>query len=1704
MIDLQQEVVRAVCEKLTTTMASRKAGHCLQVPHLSRNLADRTCERLQGSLKSGDNACVIVLDPSRPWHATPTKAVELRNLAEAAGGQLVIFVPAGEQLAAEDSFGVSTFEVIETGDVYRRVTRTLLERIESQAPAVAARAEEIVRSVARRQSDGGERAAATYLATVLANPTNAELGSALPILGLVPDSKIADIPSEDVGVRLEKNRRVIDKLAEPGPVVERIRALPFDVESTDGQQMAGQLLEAISDGTTNRMELAGKLSKIDFDDLPQQGEAVTLEALEIIDLVGDFKEEGERVIAKDPASIGIKYLCRPPGAQVDGLKQLDLELLRVGESADELTETGVVAIKRRSQLGNQTHGQWKLKASDLDEGLYRFRIRARDSDGVVIREHLSETFKRGSDLPSEEAVEVVGSIQSATMRALALGSRPGRATVAPALETETKSKAHSLRLRFEGVRGVWQLDIPRALARYEQELLEDPAFVGTFVVSLATDQEELHPSDVAIPPELLAARAKVFEAIRDRQIEATSETGTAALVELADLTGVRGLAAAYLKAWLASLEATRNPALLEALLSIDQVRLVDVAGAQDVRILGPTHPLRLAWLVSSQEQIDRWSRSQDVDMRELRLFTETARLSNVPHLLPGERSALRHAEPLNAFWAIWLEPHQSDKGAVISQGRSWLGLERMPAAAIDVADLLLRVRRYLAAHPYIDQLVLNFVQPGAGKVVLDLLIRLQMDPDTARLRYLVRLFTAGLSRTDLGRALDDFMADPEGARGYDRDAVDAFLAAQDNPLTPKLTYSKHEVRQLVEQPTGYPAHLTFFLDWFKLAVVPGPRLTEGRSFFVNNLIVEPAARYSVGDSGSSPAWDEQVVIGLPSRDEPLREAYGVVEAAVARTLPGSGPGQLPVVRLELDLVQRSILDAVHRASDWVVFIDPVFTDAYLDSPAQQGEVPRYLVDYVEPGFLESSRRVMVSTRSRAELLNLFRPVLNQYSLKLSDDRVEALVDGLQLLGAGLPLKLLNNRTQALEALSLALGSIYLQEQGLLRRALAIPLDLHQDLFREVAASGDGADTDLKRTDLLVLQMDPASRRFGVNIVEVKARGALGSGIPQELADHINAQLSNSARVLARTLFGLEVRADPDSLGAHLQARRLYRILNRYAERARRYGILTDEAWDMARDFIESLEHPYSVAFEKHAILFDLEGSSRLAERVGDIVFRRIGRSDIEDMLARARTRRPTAPVVGAPKSESTIEVELDATMDALASDEAMAVAGQPTTAEALAEPEQGTDRPEAEKDHEVPTSTDLAEVLSLVEGPKPESVLLIGGPTSSRQFGIVGEQVGPGHKVAFDLDSASVVSLFGIQGSGKSYTVGTLLEAALIQDPALNRLPNPLGAVVFHYSQDMTYAPEFAAMASPNTDPDALLRLQKEYGTVGAAVPEVVVVVPAGVLGERQRDSPNLPVLPLLLAPAELTASDWQMLMGLKSGDPMYFRVVTQLIRQERQEHAELSVGSLKRAIERSSLSQQQRNLALTRLNFVADFVGDAGGISQHVKPGRLTIVDLRDELIQEDDALSLFMVLLNRFAQVETPDGRQFNKLIVFDEAHKYMRNPRLTESIQTAIREMRHKGTTVVIASQDPPSLPPEIISLSQVVVAHKFNSLQWLDHLGRALEPFGNKWIRISQLVGLLPGEAYVWSTNGAPVFQKPQKVRIRPRLSQHGGATRRATS
>jgi hypothetical protein len=1700
---LDDHLTRALAEHVLDRIAARGPGHCLQIPHVPKKLADAACRLVRRSLGDSDFSCVVTPSPNKDWQAKPAKVVEIRNGCEATGGKLVVFVPAGSNLAAEDSFGRSTFEVLDVLDIHASVVDRLRGDMQRLAPDLAERVEDIVAMVRRDERFAvGDREVAAFLAAAVEHPSENGVATAMTELGLLPDEEVITADGDDVPVRLARNLQQMEILTDAAPPIDRVHRLASN-DSNGASDLAEVLVDALADGTTDRKELAGRLaiapSPERFADLISDvGERPRVEELTVVSLSGDFQKGSEPpTLTRKNSAVKIKYRCRPSAATIAGLHELRLELLSVTDQGRELGATGVEAVKRGKSLPKNTEGTWSLRLDleTLDAGMYEVRIRAYDQDNLLLAEDSSERFRILEEL--EPILDEPTSVPSvAAARATARAEHPtaplGGIPRIEISETAAGTKPLTFLVTFDGASGRAQIEIARALAMAERYSLQDPRTLARYRINLA--HGELDHVDVPdamddVPAEFLDARQALFEEICRAQWPVEGGESPA-LVALCDLRSVEREIDAYVRSWRIALEAAPSQAAVEALLGVDQVTFSDGQLAGGV-LIGPTHPLRIGWLVKYEQTLHDWATGPEpdpVEAHDLRRIVAALAPAHLPHVVISRGfGELRYVEPIDLYWGLWAPPNAPDVGAIASALRARLHLPPVTVGSINVEDVVQRVRRYLAAHPYVDLLQVNFVQAGSAEVVLRTLMSLQSEPSTSELRYIIRLFATDLSRSELGGALDDFMNDPDTLRNVPREAADAFISSTEEPLAPKLTYSKHATSELLERPDRFPAHLTFFLDWFELDAVPVPPLPDRRSFFANGLIVDPVVVYRPGSDELNPQWDEHVA-PPPITDDEMTRAFVASETATARQLDESASGTVPAVRLELDKVRRSILDAVHRTSDWVVVIDPVFADEYLDTPPPPGEGPRYLIDSRDPGALETTRRVMVSTRSRVELVGLFKPIIERYELPVPVDRIETLVDALHALSPGLALRLLNNRTQALEALSLALGALYLNAAGILRRALVIPLDLHQELFREEQGRRSDTAPDLRRTDLAVVQLDPEHRRIAVTLVEVKARGQIPQTLPAELVEQVSAQLSNSREVLRERLFAAGVRRQPGSLAAALTLRRLSRLLSRYLERGARYGFFDSLRVPEARRFISSLDRSYQLVFDEHALFFDFDGELRAVEHLDQLTAHRIGRNDILDLLERTQTPVGTQAPSGDTEIARTVLFadvgESPEEVPGLVEDELCAeeVGDDVVDEQPLEEGEgcPGVRAPEPAR------------------GPEPDDVLLVGMTPDSRQFGIVGRVAGTGKPVAFDVDGTNVVSVFGVQGSGKSYTVGNLIEAALIAEPSLNRLPHPLAGVIFHYSTDQSYQSEFGSMADINDSADPVAHLQADYGASPRAVQEVVVLVPRDLVAERADDFPGLPVEPLVLAPDELSLNDWRLLMGVEGGDQLYVKAMSNLFRGLR---GNLTVDGLKKAVDSSRLSPAQKDLAHTRIEFVENFVSDGGGVGQHIRQGRLVLVDVRDPWLEEDNALALFMVLLRLCAQAMGPAGEPFNKVIVFDEAHKYMDNSRLTKAIVETVREMRHKGTSVIVASQNPPSIPREIIELSSVIIAHKFTSPQWLEHIRKVNAAFG-KDLSPARLATLRPGEAFVWSSGGAEDFRRPQRVTMRPRLTRHGGATKRA--
>ncbi len=318
-------------------------------------------------------------------------------------------------------------------------------------------------------------------------------------------------------------------------------------------------------------------------------------------------------------------------------------------------------------------------------------------------------------------------------------------------------------------------------------------------------------------------------------------------------------------------------------------------------------------------------------------------------------------------------------------------------------------------------------------------------------------------------------------------------------------------------------------------------------------------------------------------------------------------------------------------------------------------------------------------------------------------------------------------------------------------------------------------------------------------------------------------------------------------------------------------------------------------------------------------------------------------------------------------------------------------------------------------------VITLGASERTQQFGVIGRAGSA--KVALDLNGCNTISLFGVQGFGKSYTMGVIAEMAVQPMPGINTLPSPLATVIFHYHKSDGYEPEFATALHPNAKVTEVERLAREYGASPEGLRDMVLLVPQAKLEQRREEYPGIEVRPIRFASSELGADGWKFLMGAVGNDSLYVKQIVAIMQRAR---GKLTLAKLKSEIEDADLPKGLRKLAEARIALAEDYIDDGVRLGEVLRPGRTVIVDLRDEWLERDDALGLFVVMMTIFGAVRY-QGKVFNKLMVFDEAHKYITESELIGQVVGIIREMRHQATSVLIASQDPLSVPRAVIELT-----------------------------------------------------------------------------
>jgi DNA helicase HerA-like ATPase len=392
----------------------------------------------------------------------------------------------------------------------------------------------------------------------------------------------------------------------------------------------------------------------------------------------------------------------------------------------------------------------------------------------------------------------------------------------------------------------------------------------------------------------------------------------------------------------------------------------------------------------------------------------------------------------------------------------------------------------------------------------------------------------------------------------------------------------------------------------------------------------------------------------------------------------------------------------------------------------------------------------------------------------------------------------------------------------------------------------------------------------------------------------------------------------------------------------------------------------------------------------------------------------------------------------------------------------------------------------------PVPKLFLGWSGITRRWTLLGKLAGTGEPVGMDLDHPKTVGIFGYMGSGKSYLLGTLIESALQPIPGINDLPAPLSVVIFNYRRNAADRFELNSLAAPNRDEADVARLATDYGAVPAASRDVHVLCLPGELSRlRRTEYGPVQASELYFSPEHLTVEDWELLMGEPGSEAVFARTIRHAL-MELRATADLSLERLEESV-CNRLARQSRAAAELRFDFVRNYLSKERGtdFGELLRPGRAVVIDLRQPLFNKDDALRFFLVCASHVSRVQG----NFNKVLVFDEAHEYM-SAEFGERLDARIRQMRHEGTSYVFATQDVGSIPLQVRRFLSTRFVFGLGTRENIDDLVRFAPEF-----RGIRLESLAPGTCYVQaSPSVGGVFQVPRLVNVRPRVTQHGGASR----
>lgn len=427
-------------------------------------------------------------------------------------------------------------------------------------------------------------------------------------------------------------------------------------------------------------------------------------------------------------------------------------------------------------------------------------------------------------------------------------------------------------------------------------------------------------------------------------------------------------------------------------------------------------------------------------------------------------------------------------------------------------------------------------------------------------------------------------------------------------------------------------------------------------------------------------------------------------------------------------------------------------------------------------------------------------------------------------------------------------------------------------------------------------------------------------------------------------------------------------------------------------------------------------------------------------------------------------------------------------------------------------------------------------------------ETGPRRDLRLDITGEQVVGILGKRGTGKSYTLGVIIEglAAGLGTSPIAGHATPRGGLVFDI-MDIFWSTQIPLSAAGGGE------MKKQFGAMenGGMVPQnlnVDVWLPAGF--ENERIDPS-DYKSLRIDPSRLSVDDWGALFGVNIYTEPRGMLLAEIIHhvgirgyknkdgEDVEEKSQYTLNDLIKCLEDGVFvlenyvdatvrSVRQRLQSFARLPL---FQGTPTPLVELVQPSRVSILMLArvpDELKVVLVSVLLSQIMAERraasYAQkrldllpdlsateseklISEVDSKIPRTWVLMDEAHVLggaNEGSVARDAMIKYAKEGRNIGLSLAVATQQPSALDSRLMSQVETLVVHQLTSSKDVDVASNNMRSPIPEAIRIDSgaaNVGVLlrrlsQGEA-IFSCGNAPNLPRLCVARIRPRISAHGG-------